>query len=102
MGGAPACFGAKAGAYDVMNVWGSNFPDAQLVPPFGLLGISIAVPGAYAEFIPPFNLDATGGFTTCVPVGYDPGLLGTTLYLQAIGGPPARLQLSNVIAVTFQ
>jgi hypothetical protein len=102
MGGAPACFGARAGAYDLMNVWGSNFPDAQLVPPYGLLGISLAIPGAFAEFIPPFAVDATGSFTTCVSIGYDPTLLGTTIHLQAIGGPPSRLQLSNVVPVTFQ
>jgi hypothetical protein len=102
MGGPLNCLTLEAVAYGTMNVWGSPLADSFLVPPFGTVGISIGVPGGPVEFVPPFVLGATGASSLCVSVAFDANLLGATIYLQAIGGPLARPQLSNALAVTFQ
>jgi hypothetical protein len=85
-----------------LNVWVSVLPDAILVPPYGTIGISLATPGSYFELIPPFSLDSTGTYSVFIPIANDPVLLNATFYLQAIGGPSSRLQLSNVEVITFQ
>ena len=92
----------EALAFGTMNVWGSPLADSFLAPPFGTVGISINVPGGPVEFVPPFVLAATGVSSLCVAVAFDPNLLGATIYLQAIGGPLARPQLSNALSFTFK
>jgi hypothetical protein len=98
--GVGATFAARAGANEFMNVWVSLLPDFLPVPPFGDVGISIA-PGVLVELIPAFTLNATGTLAFFFHVANDPILIGATFYLQAIGGPAGRLQLSNVAVVTF-
>lgn len=99
--GTGVTFFGEAGAYDVFNVWVSVNADSFALPPYGTVGINVSIPGAFTELLPPFTLDATGSFSFFSPIANDPNLLGATFYLQAVGGPPGRLQLSNVAVVTF-
>jgi streptogramin lyase len=99
--GTGVTFSGEAGAYDIFDVWASIYPDSFAVPPYGTVGISISIPGAYFELVPVFPLGPTGSFSFFTGIPNDPILLNATFYIQAIGGPPARLQLSNVAVVTF-
>ena len=86
--------------FGALTVWGSLASASVPVPPYGTIGISLA-PGLYFEFLPPFVLGGTGTIEFPLTVPNDPNLLLATFYLQALGGPPARLQLSNVAVLTF-
>ncbi len=89
-------------AGEAMNVYMSlgtlNLP----VPPFGTLGIDVFTPGLYLEFVPLFPTSPPGSDALTLGIPSDPNLLALTVYLQAIGGAPSRLLLSNTLTVTFQ
>lgn len=100
--GTSVSFLGEAAASNLFNAWASVQPDSFAFAPYGTVGIGVSIPGTYSEVVPTFALPASGSFSFSTPIANDVGLIGQTFYLQAIAGPPARLQLSNVIAVTFQ
>jgi hypothetical protein len=91
----------SAGAGELFAAFLSVGPLSIPLPPFGLLGAN-PTPGLFAELLPLFVMPATGSATFGIFVPNLPWLLGVTYYVQGVGGPAARLLLTNTTVVTFQ
>jgi hypothetical protein len=70
------------------------------IAPLGTLYLD-PTPGTYFDLIPLFVMPPNGEFGVTFPVPNFPPLLGATLMLQGLGGPPTRIVLTNPVTVTF-
>ncbi len=100
--GGVATLTLESAVNDGMIVILSSLPDNTPLPPYGTLGISLAIPGAYFELFPFFAMPAPGRLTFPFAIPNDPLLAGVTLYAQGGGGVVGRTVLSNTLTVTFQ
>lgn len=97
---APFTVQTYATELDTVLLYWSLLPSAPVpLPPIGVLGIDMT-PGI-SGFLAAGVVPSFGPFTVTVPALNQPGLVGATVYFQALVGKPARLRLSTVGSTTF-
>lgn len=90
----------KGSASAPFEVWFSTGPDSQPAPPYGVLGLQVVPPHFFGYFFGG-SLSPAGQFSLGVSVPNDPAAVGATLYFQAWAGFPSRVELSQMLPVTF-